>query len=162
MGYDEHYEGSGEGSVASLPYARDGVLNTIAEGVDPSQIILGMPFYTRLWQESPKTEAPSEKDLASEDYVPYDLSSQILTMGTQNLTIASHGAEVRWLEELGQNYAEYQEGNNTFKIWMEDGASLERKLQVVKENNIAGGAFWKAELETPDVWDVIVGYLGQG
>ena len=161
MGYDEHYNGSDEGSVASLPYVRDGVMDTIAEGVDPAQIVLGMPFYTRLWKETPKTEAPSEEELASPDYVPYDLSSQVLTMATQNITVIERGAEVTWLEDLGQNYAQYQEGNSTYKIWMEDAASLEKKLEVVKESGIAGGAFWKAELETADVWDVIQTYLGQ-
>ena len=82
-------------------------------------------------------------------------------MATQNITVIERGAEVTWLEDLGQNYAQYQEGNSTYKIWMEDAASLEKKLEVVKENGIAGGAFWKAELETPDVWDVIQTYLGQ-
>ena len=160
MAYDEHYEGSDEGSVASLPYAENGVKNTIEEGVDPSQIVLGMPFYTRLWIETPKTEAPSEMEQASETYIPYNLTSQTLGMALQNQTVAAHNAVVSWIEELGQNFAVYIEDGITYKIWMEDKDSLEKKLEVVTENQIGGGAFWKSEFEIPEVWGLIAEKLG--
>lgn len=54
MGYDEHYAGSPEaGSVASLSWVTQGVSDTLKE-VPADQVILGMPFYTRVW------EIPSE------------------------------------------------------------------------------------------------------
>ena len=39
---------------------------------------------------------------------------------------------------------------------MEDAKSIEKKLEVMTDNKLAGAAFWKAGLETADVWDVIV------
>ncbi len=155
MGYDEHYVGSDEGSVASLPFVSNGVKDTIAEGVEPSRIVLGMPFYTRLWIETPKAEAGSDLEQASDDYVDYDLKSEAISMPTQNATVAAHNAVVTWIEELGQNFAVYIEDGITYKIWMEDLSSLEKKLGVVKDNAIAGCAFWKAKLEVPEVWDLI-------
>lgn len=47
MGYDEHYAGSDAGSVASIGFVKNGVSDTIAEGVPAEQIVLGMPFYTQ-------------------------------------------------------------------------------------------------------------------
>lgn len=52
MGYDEHYAGSSEaGSVASLSWVTQGVSDTLKE-VPADQVILGMPFYTRVWEIS--------------------------------------------------------------------------------------------------------------
>ena len=52
MGYDEHYAGSQEaGSVASLSYVENGIINTTAK-VDPSKVINAVPFYTRIWHTS--------------------------------------------------------------------------------------------------------------
>ena len=41
MGYDEHYSGSTEGSVASIGFVTKGVEDTLAE-VPAKQIILGI------------------------------------------------------------------------------------------------------------------------
>ena len=99
--------------------------------------------------------AGSDLEQASEDYVAYDLSSETITMPVQNKTVAEHNAVVTWIEELGQNFAVYIENGITYKIGMEDLQSLEKKLGVVRDNAIAGCAFWKAELESPEVWDLI-------
>lgn len=158
MGYDEHYAGSGEGSVASLPFVENGVKDTIAYQVPPEQIILGMPFYTRMWIETPKSGA-SDKEMASDDYVPYELASRAMGMKDQDSLIAEKQPPVIWLEEEGQNYAEWPEDGDICKIWMEDARSLDLKLQLIPKYQLGGGAFWKLSLEEPSVWDVIAQYL---
>ena len=56
MGYDEHYAGSPEaGSVSSYNYVKDGIEATLEE-VPKEKVISGIPFFTRLWEETPKTE----------------------------------------------------------------------------------------------------------
>ena len=47
----------------------------------------------------------------------------------------------------------------TYKVWLEDAQSLEKKLQVLQSLNLAGGAFWKSGMETADVWDTINSYI---
>ena len=159
MGYDEHYAGSDEGSVASLSFVENGVKDTIGYQVPPEQIILGMPFYTRMWIETPKSGA-SDKEMASDDYVPYELASRAYGMKDQNSIIAEKQPPVMWLEEEGQNYAEWPEDGTICKIWMEDAQSLELKLQLISQYQLGGGAFWKLSLEEPSVWDLIAQYLG--
>lgn len=159
MGYDEHYNGSDEGSVASLPWVTAGIEDTIAEGVPAEQIILGMPFYTRVWEETPKSEVVSDMEMASDDYVPYELSSRAISMNEQNRLAAVSENGITWLDDMGQNYTEWTEDGKTYKMWMEDSASLERKLMAMKDHNLAGGCFWKTGMEDPAVWDVIVQYL---
>ena len=55
MGYDEHYAGSPEaGSVASYDFVKEGITETLKE-VPADKVISGIPFFTRLWEQTPKT-----------------------------------------------------------------------------------------------------------
>ncbi len=158
MGYDEHYAGSDEGSVASIGFVTNGVADTLKE-VPANQIILGCPFYTRIWAETPK--ADDEEDTtaaAAEDYVPYDLTSEAVGMDTVQKRLELNGATPTWSEEDGQNYAEYVNDGVTYKVWIEDAASLEKKLEVMKSNKLAGISFWKLGFETDSIWDTIIKY----
>lgn len=159
MGYDEHYAGSDAGSVASIGYTKNGVADTISEGVPAEQIVLGMPFYTRVWALTPKDTAGDSVEAASDDYVSYDTTSQALGMNDVQKLLAANGAVASWSDADGQNYAEYVNSGVTYKVWIEDAASLELKLQVMKENNLAGAAFWKLGLENTGVWDTIIKYV---
>lgn len=158
MAYDEHYSGSSEGSVASIGFVTDGVRNTLKE-VPAEQVILGMPFYTRVWECVPKGDDVPEVEVASEDYVPYTVNSSAVSMSEAENRVSVNGAEKRWSEEDGQYYAEYENGGNTYKIWMEDEASMELRLQLLKGESLAGGAFWKLGLEKSAIWDLIIKYI---
>ena len=143
MGYDEHYAGSAEaGSVASLSYVENGLLNTVAK-VDPSKVINAVPFYTRIWHTSNGT-----------------LSSEAVSMKVANDYVTNHGISLTWDAEAGQNYGEYTGADGTInQIWVEDAASIGQKIDAMKAQNIAGIAEWSLGMETSDVWDVISAYI---
>ena len=154
MAYDEHYSGSSEaGSVASIGFVNEGVANTLLE-VPADQLVLGMPFYTRVWSETPIADGTESEDAASVELKCYSTSMR----EAQNL-ISINGAIPVWSDEAGQYYVEYMNSGVTYKIWIEDATSLEEKLKVMQENNLAGGAFWKLGLETSNVWDTIIKYI---
>lgn len=158
MGYDEHYAGSEEGSVASIGFVSQGVTDTLQE-VPADQIILGMPFYTRMWTETPKDSTGDDAESTAEDYVPYDLTSQALGMIDAENMLEVNGAKPEWSDEYGQYYAEYVNDGSTYKVWLETAESLELKLQVMSDNGLAGASFWKLGLEKSNVWDTIVKYM---
>ena len=57
MAYDEHTEGSYEaGSVASYGYVEQGIKDAL-KSVPKEKVVIGVPLYTRLWFETPKTDA---------------------------------------------------------------------------------------------------------
>ena len=155
MAYDEHYSGSEEaGSVASIGYVTQGVEDTLKE-VPANQLILGMPFYTRVWSETPAGQPTDEADSAAY----YDLSSYATSMTEVSKLLKANGVEPVWLEDIGQNYAEYQNNGVTYKIWIEDASSLEKKLTVMDHYGLAGGAFWKLGMEDSSIWDTIIKYI---
>lgn len=159
MGYDEHNGSSKEsGSVASLPFVREGIEATIKE-VPSEKVINAIPFFTRLWKETPKTqEEIAQEDATQEEYVPYHLSSEAIGMSSMEKTIAESGAAPVWDDTLKQNYIEYEQDGSTYKMWVENAASIEEKLKLMKEYQLAGVSAWKLGLEKNEIWDVIVKY----
>ncbi len=158
MSYDEHLNAeTGAGSVASLEYT-DYAIRTMLEEVPKEKLINGVPFYTRLWIDTPKTDAEIAAENASEAYSPYTLSWQTLGMADTQTFLNGHGMEPAWDAEAGQYYAEKEENGTVYRIWVEDGRSLEEKLMKIQSYDIAGMAAWRLGFETEDCWDVIVKY----
>lgn len=162
MGYDEHYAGSEEaGSVASIGFVNQGVADTL-QSVPADQLILGMPFYTRVWSETPVSDdgaAVSTTEDTSDSDTLYELDCYSAGMKEVQNLISTNGAVPVWSDTDGQYYVEYINGGVTYKIWVEDATSLEEKLKVMQSNQLAGGAFWKLGLEDPAVWDTIIKYI---
>ncbi len=159
MGYDEHYATSPEaGSVASIDWVRKGIENTLEE-VPAEKVINAVPFYTRLWEERPKTEEELAEESESEEFVPYVVTSRAYGMDTIEQIVAEHGAEKTWNDECGQYYAEYEADGNTYKVWLEEEESIEQKAALIREYNLAGISAWKLGFERQDIWDIILRYV---
>ena len=113
MGYDEHYATSPEaGSVASIDWVRKGIENTLSE-VPAEKVINAVPFYTRLWEERPKTEEELAEESENEEFVPYKVTSKAYGMDGADRLLSEHNAEKVWNDVCGQYYAEYTEEGST-------------------------------------------------
>ncbi len=160
MGYDEHTDGSYEaGSVASYGYVKDGIENAL-KLVPNEKLINAVPFYTRLWFETPKTEEELAQEAGTEaaNY-PNHVTSTALGMDDAEQAIQNAGAKIEWDDEAKQNYAQWEADGGTYKIWLEDSQSLEEKLNLIKQNNLAGVAEWRIGWESSNIWDLILQYV---
>ena len=161
MGYDEHFAGSYEaGSVASYDYVKEGIEETLRD-VPAAKVINAVPFYTRLWNETPKTEEELAEGQGTEaaNY-PMNVTSEALGMEEAAQRVSEVGATATWDDTVKQNYAEWTgDDGSTYKIWLEDASSLEVKLGLMKDNKLAGTAAWKLGFETSDIWDLIQRYV---
>ncbi len=146
MGYDEHWSGSKEsGSVASIGFVKKGISDTLKE-VPKEKVILGLPYYTRLWKE----------ELIDSEVV---VSSKAYSMNRAYEILVENKAIIEWNEEVGQYYGEYDIGEVTYKIWLEEERSIEEKVKLAKEYELAGVSGWKLGLEKDEVWQVLKDYL---
>lgn len=160
MAYDEHTEGSYEaGSVSSYEYVKTGIEDALKK-VPNTKLIAGIPFYTRLWLESPKTEEELAQDEGTEaaNY-PNKVTSSALGMDEAADMLQSVGAQAEWDDTAKQNYAQWETDEGVYKIWLEDSTSIEEKLKLIKQNKLAGVAEWKLGWENASVWDLILQYV---
>ena len=138
MAYDQHWGSSDEaGSVAQYKWV-EGSINVLFRNVPNRKMILGVPLYTRLWKESNGK-----------------VTSKTISMNEVVNIIASKGLNPIWDKDSQQNYVEYEENGSTYKIWIEDANSLEKKVSLVNKYNLAGVGSWRLGFETQNIWDVI-------
>lgn len=160
MGYDEHYGGSPEaGSVASYDFVKAGIENTLEE-VPAEKVINAVPFFTRVWEETPKTE---EEIAAAQgtDAAEYtmNVTSTAYGMADARAVVEQAGAQITWDETKQQNYATWEANGVTYEVWLEDAQSLEPRLKLMKDYGLAGTAAWRLGQETSDIWELILQYV---
>lgn len=160
MGYDEHHGGSPEaGPVSSYNFVQEGIEETLKE-VPAEKVISGLPFFTRLWSEKPKTQEQLAKDQGTEaEQYTTQVKSEAYGMSRAKEKVTEAGADITWDEEAKQNFATWTDGDTTYKIWLEDVKSLEPKLKLMKEYGLAGSAAWALGQESSDVWPLIQQYV---
>lgn len=148
MGYDQRGAWSNEaGSIAEVSWVEGNIESLINDSNIPAEkIILGIPFYTRLW-----TTKAGESELTTKVY----------TMKNCQEFLEEYGLTTVYDENAGQNYAEYTEGSLTYKLWIEDKDSVKRRVETVKKYNLAGITTWRKGFETDDIWQVIYENLKQ-
>ncbi|MBR6401255.1 MAG: hypothetical protein IKS17_08580 [Firmicutes bacterium] len=140
MGYDEHYRGGDEaGSVASLDWSVQAVTATLNAGVPKEKLILGVPFYTRIWTESANG----------------GLDSAAYSMDDAHAIMQANGAEFTYDEKTGQNYAEYTDAEGRHRCWLEDEQSIKKRAALVREHDTAGIAAWKLRMEKDGIFGII-------
>ncbi|NLX61928.1 MAG: glycoside hydrolase [Tissierellia bacterium] len=142
MAYDQHWATSPvAGSVAQYTWV-EASLKKVLEEVPREKLILGMPFYTRLWTIEETTEGEKVTSLA-------------LSMEDAKKFIEENSISLEWDEESGQYYGEVVKEDKTYKIWLEDDESLRLKASLVNKYGLAGIATWRKGFEMEDIWPAL-------
>ena len=158
MAYDEvGHSSPTAGPVASYPWVRKQTEQMLGE-VPANKLVLGIPFYTRIWTESygraqskTLTIADSRNYLkAFEDNVVWNdqLRGYTLTIPSQGLVKKDPRIPLILNHQSG----------TVQKIWFEDNRSLEEKLALVNELQLAGFAAWRKGFEDKEINDMIYQY----
>ncbi len=146
MAYDEHNPTTGAGPVASYDFVEKGIQDTL-ELMPKEKVILGMPFYTRIWKES-----VVDGQLKS-SYV------QDLGMDTAKKKFDDNNAVYTYDAETKYTYGEYttvEDGNTvTYKAWFEDVESIKAKVLLANKYDLKGVAGWRRGLQGEGVFKTI-------
>lgn len=147
MAYDQNGVSSTKpGTTAGYNWINLNLIKFLqTEDIDSEKIILGIPFYTRMWTTN------SSGDIISRGTVDMKEIDRVLPSGV----------EKTWDNELKQNYVEYMDGANKKQIWIEDVDSLKAKVSLVVENKLAGVASWRKDMESDDVWQMLKAELSE-
>ena len=142
MAYDQTAKSSKKpGSVAAYNWVEKNLKKFIDnEEVDPGKIILGVPFYTRLWKVNKEGISESASNIPMKDQQKY----------------IDKATNKKWLNDEKQNYIEYSDNSGyIYKMWIEDEDSIEQKLNLIQEYKLAGVAFWQKGNEIDSIWSII-------
>lgn len=136
MAYDQHWGGSEQaGPVAGLKWVEEGIQLNLQE-VPKEKLVLGIPFYTRIWQETNG-----------------ELTSSAYGMGASQSVIGKWNVDPTYDDEHDQYYVQKTEGDTVYQTWIEDASTVLKRVTLINQYDLAGYAGWKLGLETPDVWD---------
>lgn len=139
MAYDENGTWSETaGSVASLPWVEESIQITLEE-VPAEKLLLGIPFYTRLWREVNGKV----------------VKTSAIGMETAMNQINTAGAKITYDTKTGQNYAQWIDGEQTVKIWLEDETSILARINLAHKYDLAGVASWSKTFEKQSTWSFI-------
>lgn len=138
MAYDEHWKGCGEaGSTASYPFTEKAITGTLEE-VPAKQLVLAVPFYTRIWTEDADSTA----------------------VGTARLAELLQEWKVvpEWSDEERQYHFTAETEDGTVTVWAEDLRTLAWRLELANQYELAGISAWKAGLEPAETWALLYHY----
>lgn len=139
MAYDQNGAySSKEGTTAGYNWVETNLNKFIKrEEIPSNKIVLGMPFYTRLWKEENG-----------------NITSKTVNMKNIDTVIPSD-IQRTWDDTLKQNYVEYTQDSAVYKMWIEDEMSIKEKVGLVRKYNLAGVASWEKDREKNTIWAVI-------
>ncbi|QUH25622.1 glycosyl hydrolase family 18 protein [Serpentinicella alkaliphila] len=150
MTYDEHWSSSPKsGSVASIGWVERGIQRTL-DVIPPEKVLLGLPFYTRLWEE----------ELLANNRVK--VSSKAYGMNRVMEILEENNASIEWDELTGQYYSQYESEGKLYRVWLECDRSLALKASLIEKHNLAGYAAWRKDFEKDEVWLALDSIVKQG
>jgi len=151
MAYDQYWQTSPEaGPNAALWWVRAAVENMLSDGpveaaVPPERLVLGVPFYSRVWRETVGTGEVSHHSAWN--------------VNQTRAFIEYHGGTWTWCFETGSYRGEasaFFEGETViFRTWLECARSMREKMHLFVDNNLGGIGIWMRHFEQEEFWLVI-------
>ena len=142
MTYDYSWRGSSPGPIAPIYWVSD-VMTYAKTVVDPAKVVVGVPFYGYNW--------PSGGGRAVAQ--TWDAINYLI----QNLGLSVNLQESNVRGPVQENWITY----NGRQAWFATSRSLDAKIVLVQQLDLAGIAIWRLGGEDPENWTVIRSRLVQ-
>lgn len=147
MAYDEHWQGSTPGPVASISFVENSIKYAISK-TDGSKIVLGLPFYGRIWSQD------------------NNFNGNGVTLEKINQLVQEYGGTVTYdsVQQAPQAVFTVTSGSpvdsingktllpGTYTVWYENEASIQAKLALVNKYNLKGTGIWAIGQEPSTIW----------
>ena len=138
MAYDDS---NSVGPTASIPWVTQVANYTLAH-IPASKVSFGIPFYA--WVDNSTTG----KRVA---ITGYPALAKMLDSGTYIDKGFSAELGVAWVK-----YRSKKHGKKILTAWYEDSESFQKKIDLIKSNNMMGYSAWAIGLEDPKIWDTVL------
>jgi spore germination protein YaaH len=160
MSYDESWQGSDPGPVSSIGFFERSLKYALNQGVGLADVVMGVPFYGRLW----KVDGPTLEGMT------------VKGIGVSNVRVepilSTYGAATTYDESKQSPYAtftipagqsEYISGvkctEGTYVLWFDNEQSIKKKLRLVNDYGVRGAGSWSLYQETAATWNYYARWL---
>jgi len=130
MAYDQHGEGGTPGPVAGLDWDVAELAATLV-GLRPSHTLLGIPLYARSWNNG---------------------TGESLTYPEAITRLGDAGARVEY--DFGAQTPYIVSADGSAMTFFDDADSLARKIELARQDHLAGIAAWRLGFEDPGFWSL--------
>lgn len=70
-------------------------------------------------------------------------------MDEEDVKVQNNNAEKVWNETCKQYYVEFDYDGSTYQMWMEEENSIEEKMKLIKQYDLAGVSSWRRDMSVP-------------
>ncbi len=145
MAYDQYYSGSKvAGPVAGLDWTEYCITSTLKE-VPSEKLVLGMPYYIRIWET---------KDGKV-------IGSKAVSMSEAEKQAKENNAEAQYDSNFRLTKYSWKKDDTEYALWMENAVSIAERVKLAKKYSLSGVASWRRGFETEDVWYAIVNEINR-
>ncbi len=154
MAYDEHYQGSAPGPVASIDFVEDSVHYALTK-TTPDNIVLGLPFYGRIWGGDGSMNG---------NRVPLMQVEELLSQYNAQITFdqTSGSPKATFLVTDDDPKQEIQGKPlrpGSYELWFENDQSILQKLELVNTHNLKGIGTWALGQQSASVWEAYSSWI---
>jgi spore germination protein YaaH len=152
MTYDQHYQGyvsstGGAGPVAGYGFVEESIKAALKE-VPAKKLVLGIPFYGRLWKQGAAYGGYGISNNTVESLVS-EFKGKVIFDDVQKSPKAV--ITIKSGDRKPIIFGTALEAG-TYDIWYENEASIKAKLELVKKYGLKGTGSWSLGQETKETW----------
>lgn len=147
MAYDEHFNGGDAGPVASINFVEKSIQYALRY-VPKEKIVLGVPFFGRLWSEDQRVRGMGITNRQIESVLKKTGGTGFIDPISKSVVANFY---VKETDSITVNGQKLNKGNYT--VWYDNSDTLKHKLSLVDKYGLKGAGSWSVGQETPDVWD---------
>ncbi|HEX6287750.1 MAG TPA: glycosyl hydrolase family 18 protein [Herpetosiphonaceae bacterium] len=139
MTYDFHWRGGGPGPIAPMSWVA-AVGEYARSVVPPEKIQIGIPFYGYNWGEGEDAVAQTWTDI-----------QRLIDIYQPDVNLAARDSS----GPIEESWFTYRRNGQRRTVWFADHRSLQAKLNLVEQLDLAGIAIWRLGNEDPQNWEVV-------
>ncbi|WP_017754292.1 glycosyl hydrolase family 18 protein [Calidifontibacillus oryziterrae] len=163
MTYDERGGGSkNNGPVASYSFIEKSVQYALKH-VSPEKIVLGIPFYGRVWNlkdvSNPNDSQDGNSQIILGESISLNKVEELMDAFDVKIEYNKESESVKGTFEVKQGEPGFKLKSwlqplkpGTYEMWIENESSIKKKLELVHKYNLKGVGSWSLGQEDPALW----------